>query len=80
VTKYPTNLERGAALPCETLMLEKQQQTETCIVIYDTSQGNIGTRFRSGETLLWLFIYYKFTDEFALKEVWKSVNKWRSYG
>jgi len=37
-------------------MPEKQKQSETCIVIYAISQGNVATRFRSSGTFAYDFI------------------------
>jgi len=43
VTNVPRYFIRVAALPCEILVPGKQQQPETCTVIYYTSHGNVAT-------------------------------------
>ena len=48
--------QRVAKLPCEILMLKKEKQPETCIMINDTAQRCVAMRFRSGETLDYYFI------------------------
>jgi len=44
----PSHLKYVAILPCETLILENEQQSERCLVIQDKSQGNVATCLRCG--------------------------------
>jgi len=55
-------------------MLEKQKQPETCIIT--TSCSNVVQMWWD----IWPELYYKFTAEFGLKEIFKSVNIWQRYG
>jgi len=48
-------------------MPEKQKQSETCIVIYDISHGNVATRFRSSGTFA-----YDFITNLLLSLLWRN--------
>ena len=48
VPTIPSHLKYVAILPCETLILENEQQSERCLVIQDKSQGNVATCLRCG--------------------------------
>jgi len=54
----PRHLKHVATLPCETLMSENCQQSETRIVINDKLQGSVTRYLRFGRLFSTVQIYY----------------------